>query len=85
MTRRTSEPPFNQQDSGRLGFRYEWEPVDERPMVVYRQPFWSSPDEERLWLRAVRSCPLSQYGDLDFFDYLAEVGKVAAALKGEHT
>ena len=73
--------PFNQQDTGRLGFRYEWEPPDDRPCVVYYEPFWQ-PGEEALWTRAIRSCPLKDYGHLDVMDYLAEVGRVARGMGG---
>lgn len=70
-------------DTGRMGFRYDWEPPDDRPCIYYTRPFWESPQEEARWLRAVRACPLSEYKHLDVFDYLAEVGKVAASMKGK--
>jgi hypothetical protein len=66
----------------RNGFREEGEESDGRPLLVYPEPFWESPTEESFWLRAVRSCPLSQYGHLDAFAYLAEVAKVATGLSG---
>jgi hypothetical protein len=44
------------------------------------RPFWSSSEEEAAYTRAVRLCPVGEYGHLEFFDYLAEVGKVARHL-----
>jgi len=66
----------------RNGFRQEWEPTDDRPLLVYSEPFWESSEEQAAWVRAVQSCPLAQYGSLDAFAYLAEVGKVATGLRG---
>jgi hypothetical protein len=43
------------------------------------EPFWQ-PGEEAVWLRAVRACPVSQYGHLDLYAYLREVGVVATGL-----
>jgi len=57
------------------------EPTD-RPTVVYREPQWESSAEMNAFLRAVQSCPLAEYGSLDLFAYLAEVGKVATGLPG---
>lgn len=69
------------QDTGRMGFRYPAEPHDERPVIVYREPFWKDEDERFAYERAVRLCPLSQYGHLDVFAYLREVGEVATGLE----
>jgi hypothetical protein len=66
----------------RNGFRFEWEQTDERPLLIYSEPFFESSDEQAAWLRAVQSCPLAEYGSLDLFAYLAEVGKVAVGLPG---
>lgn len=66
----------------RNGFREEHEPTDDRPLLIYPEPFWESSEEMGAWLRAVRSCPLREYGHLDAFVYLAEVGKLAAGLPG---
>ncbi len=81
---RSDSPAFNAvPDTGRLGFRYPGEPEDERALVLrYLFPFWNSPDEEAVWLRAVRSCPLSEYGHLDLYGYLRAVGEVATGLAG---
>lgn len=81
---RRGRPAFNANpDTGCMGFRTELEQPDERPLLIYTEPFWESPEEEALWVRAVRSCPLSEYGKLDVFAYLAEVGQVAVGLGGK--
>jgi len=66
----------------RNGFRHEWEQTDERPLLIYPEPFWESSEEQAAWVRAVQSCPLAEYGSLDAYQYLAEVAKVATGLRG---
>jgi hypothetical protein len=66
----------------RAGYREEHEETDERPLLVYPEPFWESAAEMTAWLRAVQMCPLGEYGGMDAFAYLAEVGKVAIGLPG---
>lgn len=74
--------PFNSNpNTGSMAVRYEWEQPDERPCIVYREPFWEDEAERLRYERAVKMCPLSQYRHLDMFDYLAEVAKVARGLK----
>lgn len=83
VSRKREDEPFNSApNTGRMGFRYDWEPLDDRPCIVYTEPFWAGPEEEARWLRAVRSCPLSEYGHLDVFSYLRAVGEVATGLRG---
>jgi hypothetical protein len=73
-------PAFNANpDTGVYGFRYDTEPIDSRPCIVYRYPFWE-PGEDVIWERAVKACPLSQYRHLDVFEYLAEVAKLAKGM-----
>ena len=75
--------PFNANpDTGRMAFRYEWEPMDDRPTVVYREAFWKDEAERVRYERAVQLCPLKEYGHLIFSDYLGEVVKVAKAMGG---
>jgi len=69
-------------DNVRNGYRQEWEPTDDRPLLIYSEPFWAGADEQAAWVRAVQSCPLSEYGHLDVWAYLAEVAKVATGLRG---
>jgi hypothetical protein len=66
----------------RNGFREEHEATDDRPLLVYPEPFWESHEEMAAWMRAVRACPLSAYGHLDLFAYLGEVAKFAVGLPG---
>jgi len=65
----------------RNAYREEHEPTDERPPLKYPEPFFESSEERAAWLRAVQSCPLAEYGHLDAFVYLAEVGQVAAGIR----
>jgi hypothetical protein len=65
----------------RNGYRWEHEPSDERPLLIYPEPVWESAAEMAAWVRAVQSCPLREYGHLDAFVYLAEIGKVSAGLR----
>jgi hypothetical protein len=65
----------------RNGYRKEDEPTDERPLLIYPEPVWESAAEMNAWLRAVQSCPLLEYGHLDAFVYLAEVGKVSGGIR----
>ena len=49
--------PFNQRtDSGRIGFRYPDEPVDERPVIVLA-PFWTDASEQCAYEDAVQQHP----------------------------
>ena len=57
MARRHSEPFNANPDTGRMGFRYEWEAVDSRPLVVYPYPFWESKLEEATYAAAVAGNP----------------------------
>ncbi len=53
---RPSEPAFNQQrDTGRMGFRHDWEPVDERPLLIYPYPFWADESERLTYEDAVEA------------------------------
>jgi hypothetical protein len=63
----------------RNGFREYDEPTDDRPLRIDRCPFWE-PGEDVIWVRAVRACPLREYGSLDVFRYLGEVAKLAQSM-----
>lgn len=65
----------------RNGFRTEHERQDERPLLYYALPFWADAEEERRYERAVRACPLSQYGHMRLPEYLAAVVEVAEGLE----
>jgi hypothetical protein len=68
--------------SVRNGYREEHEPTDDRPLLIYPEPFWESSEEMGAWTRAVQACPLAQYGGMDAFAYLAEVGQLATGMPG---
>ena len=82
MARKRKTEPEEPADTGRMGFRHEWEQVDERPLLIYTEPFWESSEEMAAWLGAVRACPLADCGAMDMFAYLAEVGRLALAMPG---
>ena len=75
MTRRTADPqPFNQNDTGRRGYRMEWEAPDERPLVVYSESFWVDETERMTYEDAVAANPIRETDTL--LDYLARVSAV---------
>jgi hypothetical protein len=77
---RPGEVPFNQRtDTGRLAYRNEWELIDERPCVVYTYPFWE-PGEDVIWEKAVKACPLKEYGHMKLDEFLAEVAHLAVGM-----
>ncbi len=54
MTKR--DGPFNADpDSGRMGFRHDWEQRDGRPCIIYTDPFWENEGERLAYERAVRA------------------------------
>lgn len=63
----------------RNGFREYDEPTDDRPLRIDRHPFWE-PGEDVIWERAVKACPLREYGALDAWEYLREVAKLAVSM-----
>lgn len=67
----------------RNGYREEHEATDDRPLLIYPEPFWESFAEMAAWLKAVQSCPIAEYGGMDAFAYLGEVGQVAVGLGGK--
>lgn len=65
----------------RNGYRTDYDRTDERPLLIDPWPFWKDASEEERFIRAVRSCPTTQYGHLDLFDYLREVSSLAEGIK----
>jgi hypothetical protein len=61
-------------------WREEHEPPDDRPLIVYRRPFWKDEEERRRWEKAAAACPVKESGSLKLDEYLAEVVKVARAI-----
>lgn len=69
----------------RDGFRTELDRTDERPLLVYAHPFWASAEEEARYERAVKACPVREYGALRLDQYLAEVVTVAEGIRPQGT
>ena len=73
--KREDEPAFNQpRDTGRMGFRHEWEPVDDRPLIVYPYPFWESKIEQAIYEAAVAGNPRCE--DEGPFSYIRRVAEI---------
>ena len=71
--------PFNQNDTGRMGYRMEWEAPDERPLVVYLEPFWAD-DTERMTYEDAAEADHPRPEDT-LLDYLA---RVSTAVSGRY-
>jgi hypothetical protein len=83
MTRRHSGSDgeaFNSNpDTGRRGYRMEWEAPDDRPLVVYHEPFWAD-DTERMTYEAAAEADKPR--DTDTLEgYLA---RLSAAVLGRY-
>ena len=66
-------------DTGRRGYRMEWETPDERPLVVYNEPFWAD-ETERMTYEA--ACEADRPRDADTLEgYLA---RISAAVEGRY-
>ena len=76
MTRRTSDPqPFNQErDTGRKGYRHEWEQTDERPLIIYPYPFYSDDTERMAYEAAVEGNPIK--ADEGAMTYMARISGI---------
>jgi hypothetical protein len=70
-------------DTGKLAYRNpEFEPYpDERPVIYDRFPFWRDEDERIRYERAAKHMPVSQYGHLTAWQYMAAIAEVANGLK----
>jgi len=68
--RRESDRP----DTGRMGFRYEWEPPDDRPVIVYTEPFWRDHLEQATYEIAAAMNPLR--ADEGPFSYIQRISEV---------
>ena len=70
-------------DSGKNAYRNpEYEPYpDGRPSLLNKLPFWADEDERLRYERAAQSMPVSQYGNLTAYQYLAAICEVANGLK----
>lgn len=80
MARPSDVLPFNQRaDTGRMGFRHEWEPVDDRPLVVYHEPLWADETERMTYEAAVEADRPREEDTL--LDYLA---RISASVAGRY-
>jgi hypothetical protein len=57
-----------------MGFRYEWEPTDERPMIVYPEPFWKDRMEQATYEAAVAGNP--RRDDEGVFSYIQRIAEL---------
>ena len=57
-----------------MGFRYEWEPRDERPMVIYPEPFWRDRMEQATYEAAVAGNP--RRPDEGAFSYMKRISEL---------
>jgi hypothetical protein len=59
------------------GFRYEWEPIDARPVLIYTYPFWKDRVEQAIYEAAVAGNPrLAGEGALT---YAARISAIVTA------
>lgn len=61
-------------------FRTEDERDDGRPLLYHTSPQFKDPEQEARYVKAIRSCPVSEYGSLRLDQYLGEVVKLADGL-----
>lgn len=80
MARPGSGEAFNANpDTGRRGFRYEWETPDDRPLVVYLDPLWQDETERMTYEDA---CAADRPRDDDTLEgYLS---RISAAVEGRY-
>lgn len=80
MTRRTGDShPFNQNDTGRMGFRREWEQADDRPLLIQTEPFWLD-ETERMTYEDACEADRPREGD----SLLSYLGRISATVAGKY-
>lgn len=82
MTRRHSgsDEAFNANpDTGRRGYRMEWEAPDDRPLLVYTEPFWADETERMTYEDAAEADHPREEDSLE--SYLA---RISAAVEGRY-
>jgi hypothetical protein len=57
-----------------MGFRYEWEPMDGRPCIVYTEPFWRDKLEQATYEAAVAGNPKRE--DEGSFSYIRRISEL---------
>ena len=73
MSRDSRSQPANAPDSGRMGYRLEDEPWDERPCVRW-QPFWQDVSEQTNYEDAVQQHPRNP--DEGAMTYMARISGI---------
>lgn len=77
--------PFNAEpNTGRMGYRHEWEAVDERPLLYIAHPFWEDETERLTYEDAVEGHPRREgEGALSYAARISEVvvGTYAKAVR----
>ena len=72
--------PFNADpNTGRMGYRQEWEPVDERPLLYSPHPFWTD-ETERLTYES--ACEADRPRDED--SLLSYLARISATVEGKY-
>jgi hypothetical protein len=66
-------------DTGRRGYRHEWEQVDERPLLIYPFPFWQDETERMTYEAAVEANPRRE--DEGAMSYMA---RLSAVVEGKY-
>jgi len=63
-----------------MGYRTEFDPVDERPLLYSPYPFWRDETERMVYEAAVEADPIK---DTDY--RLAYLGRISNAVEGKYT
>jgi hypothetical protein len=80
MTRRTGDShAFNQNDTGRMAFRHEWEAPDERPLLVYTDQLWEDETERMTYEDATEADRPKPEDTL-----LSYLGRISATVRGKY-
>ena len=79
MGRRDDQPFNSQPNTGRMGYRTEFDQVDDRPLVVHPEPFWAD-ETERLTYEAAAEADRPREEDT----LLAYLSRVSAAVEGKY-
>jgi len=75
-----SRQPFNAEpDTGRLGYRTEFDRTDERPLLIYPEPFWTDETERMTYEDAVEANPRREDEGP-----MAYVARISAVVEGKY-
>jgi hypothetical protein len=79
VTRRSDTQPFNQNDTGRMAYRHEWEAPDDRPLLIQTEPFWADESERLTYEDA---CAVDRPREADTL--LSYLSRISAAVSGKY-